>query len=187
MANDLWLTEVGFATLVLVYVLERIFEMLLSRRNARQAKALGAIEVGQSHYPLMVLLPGAFFASMLLEVGLLRRPLVAPVAIGCCVFLALAMALRYWAIASLGGRWNTRVIVLPGADAIRRGPYRLIKHPNYLAVVIEIAALPLVHGAFLTALSFSVLNALLLRRRIRVEEDALKRHCDYAAVFEAPA
>ena len=100
------------------------------------------------------------------------------------VALALALvaqALRYWAITTLGPRWNTRVIVLPEAEPVTGGPYRFIRHPNYVAVVLELAVLPLVHGAWLTALVFTVGNALLLRVRIRVEEEALGAH--YAKSF----
>ena len=89
------------------------------------------------------------------------------------MLVALSMSLRYWAISSLGRRWNTRVVVLPGVPLEAAGPYRHLRHPNYLAVVIEIFALPLVHSAWLTAIVFSVLNLIVLRTRIAVEERAL--------------
>jgi methyltransferase len=121
----------------------------------------------------MAVLHAAFLFSCALEVVLLRRPF--PGALGwtaLCAFL-LAQVLRYWAIASLGDRWNVRVIVVPGDVPVVRGPYRFLRHPNYLAVAVEMVALPLVHGAFLTAIVFSTLNAALLRLRIRTEELAL--------------
>jgi methyltransferase len=94
-----------------------------------------------------------------------------------------AQVLRYWVIGTLADRWNVRVIVVPGEPAVRRGPYLLLRHPNYAAVVLELVALPLVHSAYLTAIAFSVANALLLRVRIRVEERALTTHCSYAETF----
>ncbi len=90
-----------------------------------------------------------------------------------------SMGLRYWAVTSLGNRWNTRVLVVPGLPAVTKGPYRWIRHPNYVAVFIELFALPLVHGAWLTALVFSVANFFLLKVRIAMEEDALTQHCSY--------
>jgi methyltransferase len=102
--------------------------------------------------------------------------------------LALALAaqvLRYWAIRTLGPRWNVRVIVVPGAPVVTGGPYRFLRHPNYVAVVVEGFAIPLIHGAWGTALVFSAANALLLVVRIRCEERALAAHCDYAARFGA--
>jgi methyltransferase len=159
--------------LVALVACERLVELALSRRNARSAFARGGIEHGRAHFPAMAVLHGAFLCSCALEVVLLRRPF--PGAVGWAALFAfvLAQALRYWAIGSLGDRWNVRVIVVPGDIPVVRGPYRFIRHPNYLAVVVEILALPLVHGAFLTAAVFSAANAALLRIRIRTEEQAL--------------
>lgn len=104
---------------------------------------------------------------------MLDRPLIPPLALGMMLLLIVAMALRYWVVVTLRQRWTTRVVLLPGASRITRGPFRFLSHPNYLAVVLEIAALPLVHTAWLTALTYSILNAVLLKTRIRVEESAL--------------
>lgn len=152
---------------------ERIAELVLSRRNARRALARGAVEAGAGHFRWMVVLHSLFLPACALEVLFWRRPF--PGALG-VVALALALsaqALRWWAIASLGERWNVRVIVVPGADPVRRGPYRFVRHPNYLAVAVEMLGIPLVHGAWLSAIVFSAFNAVLLRGRIRIEEDAL--------------
>ena len=114
------------------------------------------------------------------EVLLLDRAFPGALGLGALITVGATMGLRYWAIATLGPRWNTRVLVVPGLPAVDAGPYRYLKHPNYLAVILEIAALPLVHGAWLTAVVFSVANAALLRVRIRCEEAALTAHCAYA-------
>jgi methyltransferase len=126
----------------------------------------------------MVALHTAWLLACPAEVWLLRRPLIPSLAAAMLVLLSMAMALRYWVIATLGGRggrWTTRIVVLPGAPLIERGPYRLLRHPNYLAVVVEILALPLVHTAWITASVASVANAMILAVRIRAEERALRR------------
>jgi methyltransferase len=159
---------------------ERLFELALSRRNARWARARGAIEYGRGHLRWMTLLHASWFVGCALEVALLRRPFLAPLG-WLCVGLALAaQALRYWTISSLGRRWNIAVIVLPGVPAEVRGPFRFIRHPNYLAVSIEGLAVPLIHSAFLTAGVFSIANIGLLWVRIRCEEAALRHHSAYA-------
>jgi len=160
-------------------VIERIFELRFSRRNTKRALARGAIEVGSGHYPWMVALHSLFLFSACAEVLALERPFVGGLAGGMLVLLGGAAAMRFWAIATLGRRWTTRVICWPGRPVTRSGPYRYLKHPNYLAVVIEIFALPLVHSAWLTAVVFSLLNVALLSVRIRVEETALAEHSSY--------
>jgi methyltransferase len=152
---------------------ERIFELILTRRNARRAFARGAIEVGQRHYRVMAALHTAFIASCAIEAIDFPRVLPPAVVWGALGAEALAQALRYWAVATLGERWNTRVIVTPEAAPVTGGPYRFLRHPNYLAVVIEIAAMPLIGGAVVTAIVFTILNAILLAVRIHTEERAL--------------
>ena len=160
---------------------ERLFELRLSHRNAARALAQGGIEVGQSHFGWMRALHGAFLASCALEVLLLQRSFDARLALPMLALALAAQGLRYWAIATLGPRWNVRVIVVPGLPVVTSGPYRWLRHPNYAAVVIELVAIPLLHGAWLTALGFSALNAWLLRVRIREEERALAEHCELEA------
>ena len=126
-----------------------------------------------SNARVMAAMHSLFLVSCVAEVLVLGR---SPPGAWCWAFLGLAVltqGLRYWAIATLGERWNTRVIVLPGAEPVTGGPYRFVKHPNYLAVIVELMALPLIHGAWLTALSFSLANAAVLAVRIRSEEAAL--------------
>lgn len=159
--------------------IERLFELRLSRRNAARAFARGGIEVGQGHLPAMVAMHASFLAAAPLEAILLERPFLPLLGIPALSVVASAMALRYWCVATLGERWNTRVIVVPGEAAVTSGPYRHLRHPNYLAVIAEIAALPLVHTAWITALVYSLANAALLAVRIRVEEETLSRHASY--------
>lgn len=169
-----------YLVLLALLAAERGVELRLSRRNAALAFAQGGIERGQRHFRVMKLLHTAFFAACAAEVVLLRRPFLPALGAAMLAVALGAQALRWWAIASLGPRWNVRVIVVPGAPAVRRGPYRFLRHPNYLAVVLEGFAVPLVHGAWLTALVFSAANAVLLAVRIRCEEEALADHCAYA-------
>ncbi len=161
-----------FALLAFI-ALERIFELALSRRNAAWAFSQGGIESGGEHFLAMKVLHAGFFAACILEVLLLRRPFLPWLGVPMIALALGAQALRYWAIGSLGKRWNVRVITIPGMALSSAGPYRFLRHPNYLAVVIEGIAIPLIHTAFLTAIGFSLLNALMLRTRIRCEERAL--------------
>lgn len=158
---------------------ERLVELAISRRNATLARARGAIEVGQRHFQVMKLLHTAFLVACGAEVVLLRRPFVPALAAPMLVLVVLAQALRYWAVLTLGPRWNVRVLVVPGDRAVVAGPYRYVRHPNYLAVVIEGFAVPLVHTAWLTAVGFTLANAALLCVRIGCEERALADHCEY--------
>ncbi|MDX1630805.1 MAG: isoprenylcysteine carboxyl methyltransferase family protein [Thermoanaerobaculia bacterium] len=164
-----------YLLLVGLVAAERLVELRVSRRNEERLRTRGARETGAGHYPFMVGLHGALLVAAPLEVWLLDRefhPLVGPAML---LVLAATMALRYWVVATLGVRWTTRVMVLPGAPRIRRGPYRWARHPNYLAVGLEVVALPLVHSAWITALLFGLANGCLLAVRIRVEERALGR------------
>jgi len=176
-------TRVLYTALVGLAAIERLCELRIAGRNRRRLLSLGAVEVGAGHYPWMVLLHTLWLVACPLEVWLLGRPfLPALAAVALAGFLG-SMALRYWVIASLGGRWTTRILVLPGSAPVEAGPYRFTRHPNYLAVIVEIATLPLVHTAWLTAIVWSLADALLLRVRIRAEERALSEVSSYGAVF----
>ncbi len=166
-------SAVLFTVLVGAVALERLAELVVAQRNARWAFARGGRETGAGHYPVMVLLHTGLLVGCLAEVWLADRPFVP--ALG-WPMLALALGsqvLRWWCIATLGPRWNTRVIVVPGLPLVARGPYRWLRHPNYVAVVVEGFALPLVHSAWLTAAVFTAANAALLTVRIRTENRAL--------------
>ena len=169
-------SQLFYLGLILLVAFQRLTELRLSRRNERLARAAGAVEFGAGHYPVMVAIHTLFLVSCVAEVLLLDRPFAPRAGGAMLLLLGLATALRYWAISSLGERWTTRVLVRPGAALVRTGPYRFLRHPNYLAVVLEIAALPLVHGAWLTAAVFSIANAALLTVRIRTEAAALESH-----------
>jgi methyltransferase len=152
---------------------ERIAELLLSRRNAAMALRAGGAESGAAQFRWMALVHALFLPACAAEVLLLHRPFPGVLGWACLAGALCAQALRWWAIAALGPRWNVRVIVVPGAVPVRSGPYRFMRHPNYVAVVAEMLLIPLAHGAWITAAVFSALNILLLRARIRTEEQAL--------------
>lgn len=158
--------------LLALVVLERLAELVVSERNARAALARGGVEHGRGHYPAMVLLHALLLLSCAVE-ALLRWTPPPPVALAAGALVLLAQGLRWWAVAALGGRWTTRVVVVPGAPPVTGGPYRFLRHPNYLAVVAEVACLPLAYGGWITAAAFSAANAALLAVRIRAEERAL--------------
>ncbi|MBY0399419.1 hypothetical protein K2X89_03930 [Myxococcota bacterium] len=170
-------TQIAYLALLGLVALERAFELRLSRRNAERAFAEGGIEVGQGHFGVMRALHTAFFFACALEVIGRDRTFDARLGIPMLVLAAAAQALRYWAITALGPRWNVRVIVVPGASVVTSGPYRWLRHPNYVAVVAEGIAIPLIHGAWCTAIGFTLANAWLLATRIRVEERALADYC----------
>jgi methyltransferase len=151
--------------------LQRLLELALSRRNERRLRARGALERGREHYPLIVALHVLWLLSTLIE-GALRGPVLWPIPLA--LFL-LVQPLRYWAIFSLGDHWNTRILVVPGAKPVTRGPYRYLKHPNYVVVAVEILTFPLIFGAWITAIVFSILDAALLYVRVREENRALAR------------
>jgi len=162
-----------YTLLIVVVGIERLVELVVSRRNAAWAFTQGGAEFGRSHYPVMVVLHAALLAGCLIEVWVAPRAFIPRLGWPMLAVVVASQALRWWCIATLGRRWNTRVIVIPQADLVRAGPYRWLHHPNYVAVVAEGLALPLVHSAWLTALAFGVANAVLLVVRIRVENDAL--------------
>lgn len=163
----------AFTVLVVLVGLERVAELVVSVRNAAWSRSRGGVESGQGHYPFMVVLHTGLLAGALLEAWLRRPSVPALLAWSMLVLVVVSQALRWWCITTLGHRWNTRVIIVPGLAPVRSGPYRLLPHPNYVAVVLEGLALPLVHAAWITAVVFTVLNAGLLAVRIRVEDAAL--------------
>lgn len=162
-----------FTALVLLVALERLAELVVSTRNAAWSMARGGVEAGQRHYRVMVVLHSALLVGVLVEVWTRRPPAIPALAVAMLALVLASQALRWWCIATLGPQWNTRVIVVPGLPLVESGPYRWFRHPNYVAVVVEGAALPLVHSAWITATVFTVLNAALLTVRVRVEDEAL--------------
>ena len=160
-----------YTVLVAAVAAERIAELVVAQRNLSWSRAQGGVEFGARHYPPMVVLHTGLLAGCLWEA--MHRPFLPALGWPMLVLVAAAQALRWWCIATLGRQWNTRVVVIPDATRVTRGPYRFMAHPNYVAVVVEGAALPLVHTAWLTAAVFTVANAVLLRTRIHVENAAL--------------
>ncbi len=152
----------------LLVALQRLAEVGYARRNARRLLAAGGVEHGAGHYPLFVALHGAWLVALFVLV-----PAQAPADWALLGLYGVLQLGRLWVIASLGGRWTTRVIVVPGAPLVTRGPYRFLRHPNYLIVALEIPVLPLAFGAWHIALAFGFANLALLAQRIRVEERAL--------------
>jgi methyltransferase len=162
-----------YYALIAVVAVERLAELVVSKRNLAWSIARGGREHGFSHYPVMVVLHFGLLVGCVLEPLLLDRPFIPALGWPMLAVVLAAQALRWWCIVTLGPQWNTRVIVVPGAQRVVAGPYRWIPHPNYVAVIVEGIALPLVHTAWLTAAVFTVLNAVLLRTRLRVENKAL--------------
>jgi methyltransferase len=159
--------------LIFTVGLERLLELIVSKRNAQWAFAHGGRQFGRTHYPVMVALHIALLVGCIVEVWALHRPFIPALGWPMLAVVALSQMLRWWCVTTLGRRWNTLVIVLPDAPLVRRGPYRWLHHPNYVAVVAEGLALPLAHTAWLTAVGFTLANAVLLTVRIRVENAAL--------------
>jgi methyltransferase len=162
-----------YLLLIGAVAVERIAEIVVAQRNRGLSRQRGGVEFGAGHYPVMVALHTALLAGCLIEPVALHRPFIPALGWPMLAIALAAQALRWWCITTLSYQWNTRVIVIPGAARITGGPYRFVPHPNYVAVIAEGFALPLVHTAWITALVFTVLNAALLRTRIRVENAAL--------------
>ena len=164
----------AYAALVVIVAVARVVELRVASRHLARARADGGVEYGAGHYPAMVVLHVLLLVGCLVEPLLLRRPVVPVAAALMLALLVAAHALRWWCIRSLGRHWTTRVIVVPGAALVTSGPYRFLRHPNYVAVVVEGLALPLIHSNWITATAFTISNlVLLLAVRIPVEERAL--------------
>lgn len=163
-----------YSVLVGLVAIERLGELVVAKRNLAWSRARGGTESGLRHYPFMVALHTGLLVGCVLEVWLGGRPFIAALGWPMLALVLAAQGLRWWCVRVLGPQWNTRVIVVPGRPLVTGGPYRIMRHPNYVAVVVEGMALPLVHTAFLTAIAFTVLNAVLLTVRIRAENAALQ-------------
>ncbi|HEX7538013.1 MAG TPA: isoprenylcysteine carboxyl methyltransferase family protein [Dermatophilaceae bacterium] len=168
-----------YVLLIVVVALERLAELVVSRRNLAWALRHGGREYGFGHYPFMVVLHTGLLVACLVEAA--HRGFIPALGWSMFVVVVLAQALRWWCITTLGPRWNTRIVVIPGLPLVDGGPYRWVRHPNYVAVVLEGIALPLVHTAWVTAVIFTVVNAVLLRVRISSENAAMAR-----ALAQAP-
>ena len=161
-----------YLLLIAAVACERVAELVITRRNLAWSRARGGVEFGAGHYPAMVVLHTGLLVGCVAEVIWLDRPFLPVLGWPMLVIVLAAQGLRWWCIATLGRQWNTRVVVVPGAPRVIGGPYRYLPHPNYVAVIAEGVALPLVHTAWVTALVFTVLNAVLRRTRINTENRA---------------
>ncbi|RPJ69954.1 MAG: hypothetical protein EHM24_04385 [Acidobacteria bacterium] len=168
-------SRTAYTALVALVAAERGLELVISSRNAARAFARGGVEAGRANYAWMVPLHALFLAACPAEVWLLDRRWIPAIGVPALTMLAASMALRYWVVHSLAGRWTTRVVFVPGDSLVASGPFRYLRHPNYLAVTVEVAALPLIHGAWLTAVAFTAANAVVLANRIAIENRLLDR------------
>jgi methyltransferase len=171
-----------FTSFFIFIVFQRLIELLIANRNEKWMKAQGAIEFGKAHYRLMVVMHTLFFLVYLLEVVFLEKTLSIAWPFLLFLFL-LAQAGRVWALTALGRYWNTKILVLPDAAVVKKGPYRYIKHPNYAIVMIELIVIPLMFNAYITASLFTLLNIGILSIRIPAEELALSTLTEYKVVF----
>ncbi|ETI70051.1 isoprenylcysteine carboxyl methyltransferase family protein [Neobacillus vireti] len=171
-----------FVILILFIAIQRVVELFIAKSNEKWLKRQGAIEFGNKHYKYLVFMHLLFFVALSTEKVLLNRGLSAVWPIFLAVFM-LAQFMRGWAISSLGKYWNTKILVLKHAQVVRKGPYRLLKHPNYFVVTTELLVVPLLFNAFYTALLFTIFNFMILSIRIPEEEKALSMYTEYDEVF----
>ncbi|UTR07470.1 isoprenylcysteine carboxyl methyltransferase family protein [Alkalihalobacillus sp. LMS6] len=171
-------------SLIGLIIAQRLIEVIIAKHNERWLKGIGGVEAGKDHYPWMVALHIGFFISLLVEVSI-NEPVFTTISVIAFFVVAVAQVIRFWALTSLGRYWNTKIIVLPEAPVVEKGPYRYLRHPNYTVVMLEIAFIPLLFQAYWTAIVFTLLNAWMLSVRIRVEEEALHDETDdYTERFE---
>lgn len=156
---------------------------MIAKRNEKWMITKGGIEYGVKHYPLIVIIHTLFLFSLMAEVSLFHKEL-SPLWVFMIPFLLLTQFIRYWAISSLGPYWNTKIMIVPNSDVIAKGPYRFMKHPNYVIVALEIMCIPLLFNAYITSVLFSLLNLFLMKIRIPEEEQALQLHTDYDEIFQ---
>ncbi|MGB8390287.1 isoprenylcysteine carboxyl methyltransferase family protein [Mycobacterium sp.] len=162
-----------YALFILAIGAERLIELAVAQRNAKWSFDRGGKEFGRDHYPAMVSMHALLLVSCVAETWTLGRPFIGWLGWPMLAVVVLSTIVRWRCVSVLGKHWNPRLIVIPDAPLVRDGLYRWVRHPNYTAVAAEVAALPLVHSAWLTAIVFSIANALVLRVRIRAENAAL--------------
>ena len=172
-----------FYIVLTLIVLQRLFELVVAKRNEKWMRNQGAVEIGQSHYRWLVLLHSLFFVSLITEVRWMDKQL-SSVWWLLAVLFGVTQLGRLWVMMSLGKFWNTKILVLPKADVVLKGPYKFLKHPNYVIVVLEFLVIPLLFQAYVTMILFSLLNIGILAVRIRVEEKALSTFTNYKEATE---
>ncbi len=172
-----------FYIILILVILQRLIEVLIAKRHEKWMLSQDAYEVGASHYPYMVAMHISFFLFLTVEVITNDKGLSPLFPLFFFLFLAV-QALRIWCIRSLGNFWNTKIMILPGAQVVRKGPYTYMRHPNYAVVCLEILLLPLMFQAYFTAFCFTLLNITILSVRIPIEEKALRDATDYNHIFQ---
>ncbi len=171
-----------FVFVIAIVCLQRIIELIVAKRNEQWMIKKGAYEVGANHYPYMIALHTTFFLSIIVEVTFFHRSL-SPLFLPLLILFLFTQIARVWCLWSLGHFWNTKIFILPGANVVKKGPYKYIRHPNYLIVGIEILFLPLMFQAYFTAIVFTCLNLAMLAVRIPIEEKALRQATNYNDIF----
>ncbi|BAZ29711.1 isoprenylcysteine carboxyl methyltransferase [Cylindrospermum sp. NIES-4074] len=177
------LTTYVFIGIVALIILQRLFELRISKRNFLYILAQGGKEYSDNYLKLVKLLQVTWFMAMIIEVWWLNRPLIPILAAVALVATLSGQLLRYLSMRALEWRWTLPLITIPGMPLVDTGIYRHLRHPNWLGVILEIAALPLIHGAYITAIVFSTANIWLMSKRIQAEEEALSRDNNYAFAF----
>ncbi|WP_342526473.1 isoprenylcysteine carboxylmethyltransferase family protein [Chryseomicrobium sp. FSL W7-1435] len=176
------INELVFFIIFGFVIIQRIIELFIAKRNEEWIKSQGGYEVGKRHYPFMVVMHVGFFISLLLEFTLLDRGLTLFL-IPLLIVFAITQLIRIWILSSLGRFWNTKIMILPGASVVKKGPFQFMRHPNYTIVALELLVIPLMFNAFITVLVFSLLNLWMLSVRIPIEEAALSEDTNYKEVF----
>ena len=170
---------IAYLALLVLIAVQRLDELRRSRHNAAWALARGGVEFGQRQLPVMAWLHSTLLIGSAVEVVVLDRPFVPAIGFPMLLVVVAGQCVRLWTMRVLGPYWNARIIVVPGMVPATSGPYRWLRHPNYLAVILEGIAIPMIHGAWITAIAFSIANGPLMRARIRREEQALSFVTDY--------
>jgi len=155
-----------FIVFITFFILQRISELFIAKRNEKWLLKQGAVEYGKAHYPFIVALHTLFIISIIAEYVLRGRP---PISWVFLILFLLVLSFKFWALSSLGKYWNTKIYRVPGVNPVKKGPYKFLKHPNYMEVVCEIAIIPLVFHLYYTSVIFTILNAAMLTVRIRAE------------------
>lgn len=176
-------TKAAFLGIVAAVFLQRLFELRLSQRNSAYILAQGGREHSTNYLWVVKVLQLSWFLAMIAEVWWLERPFVPALAAVALIALVAGQCLRYLSMQALGWRWTLPIITIPGTPVVDSGIYHYLRHPNWLGVILEIAALPLIHSAYITAIFFSVANAFLMVKRIQGEERALSEDNNYIDVF----
>lgn len=172
-----------FLIFLSIIILQRLFELIVARRNEKWMKEQGAVEYGQEHYPIMVMMHSLFFAAFCMEVIVFKKHISPVWPMLLSIFIA-TQAIRIWALSSLGKYWNTKIIVLPSTTIVKKGPYKYLRHPNYTIVILEILVIPMLFQAYWTAVIFTILNVWMLSVRIPLEEKALMNETNYMEQFK---